>query len=564
MVVNRMVLAAALACTMAGPVGAQVQSSMVKGALQEGYLGLYPAHDFRLADGKCTDCAALKQGLWYFRDDLLALPKPGLPQAGYSATLERQEDIRAWMKSDAANALAYPPLVWLGAPQVADAVTLAADGKRIATADGSALDFRVVPKIATNRSYYDASSVAYFAGRPLRVRGTLEEASGDGTGKQTGKPQFVARSIWPKDFAIDAQKLALQPMAGTDDLKTFVRAGQGGAKSAYATRLIWERHPGVARHWQYRPIIGVMLNGAQGDDDEAYGGHFAIATGRFGADGEWSDWMVNNFYNLDSVSEKGIIASMVPMDNYLMDLNSGQQYYRPSYMLVAVLNNPRTAIAYQGAVERTYNHFYRHDFVYQHAAANCAGISLDVFKALGWNIPERGPTGWGHAILGYGYLAAKDGSLNSGRKIYDYLTEETTHLLPAVAFDAAGQDLLALVGELPARKLSEFENQLASDVDALVLVRIPQVPSSRAFGSNPVFSFDEYMERAPKNHADWKIVPVDARPFPSELREGQALQQQSVSAVPLPIAGIATMFVVCPVLLSRKRKRRRAENLPRD
>jgi hypothetical protein len=31
-------------------------------------------------------------------------------------------------------------------------------------------------------------------------------------------------------------------------------------------------------------------------------------------------------------------------------------------------------------------------------------------------------------------------SLAGGRKIYDYLNEEQTRLLPAVAFDAIGQD----------------------------------------------------------------------------------------------------------------------------
>ncbi|UUZ56530.1 hypothetical protein LP419_16080 [Massilia sp. H-1] len=115
-----------------------------------------------------------------------------------------------------------------------------------------------------------------------------------------------------------------------------------------------------------------MLNGAQGDDDEAYGGHFAIATGAVGQQGEWSDWVVNNFYNLDSFSEKGIVAAPVPMDNYLMDINSGQQFYRPSYMMVAVLSDGRTAAAYQGGVQRVFNNFYRHDFTYRHAGANCA------------------------------------------------------------------------------------------------------------------------------------------------------------------------------------------------
>jgi hypothetical protein len=92
-----------------------------------------------------------------------------------------------------------------------------------------------------------------------------------------------------------------------------------------------------------------MLNGAQGDDDEAHGGHFALMTGRVGAQGAIDDWLVNNFYTLDSESEKGIIAAVVPLDNYLGDLNSGQAWYRPSYMLVASLKDGRTAEHLQSA-----------------------------------------------------------------------------------------------------------------------------------------------------------------------------------------------------------------------
>ena len=84
-----------------------------------------------------------------------------------------------------------------------------------------------------------------------------------------------------------------------------------------------------------------MLNGAQGDDDEAHAGHFALVTGRVQDDGAIGDWLVNNFYTLDTESEKGILAAPVPLDNYLADLNAGQAWYRPSYMLVAVL--PPTA-----------------------------------------------------------------------------------------------------------------------------------------------------------------------------------------------------------------------------
>jgi hypothetical protein len=522
----------------------------IKSALDGERFGLFPAEHFQLSSGKCASCATLKQGLWYFQDDLVALPQPTQPMAGYSSDLQPRDEVHRWASSPGAKSLAYPSLVWLGAPQILESATIQPNGQQARMADGTLIDFQPVPKLATNRSYFNPSSVAFFGQREARMRGTLKQ--------ENGKSTFVARTIWPKDFIIAQDQLVAAPLTQAETLASFVRDAGGGATSPFSTRLIWERKPGQTRQWQDKPVIGVMLNGAQGDDDEAFGGHFAIATGRVGAHGEWADWTVNNFYNLDSFSEKGIVAATVPMDNYLMDLNSGQQYYRPSYMLVAILNNPRTAAAYQGGVQRIFNRFYRHDFTYQHAGANCAGISLDVFKALGWQIPERGPTGQFKAIGAYGYLAAKDGSLESGRKIYDYLTEEQIRLYPAVAFEAAGMDLLQLVGAAPgpARTLTEFEKQLQSDVEAVVLVRIPQVPSSRVAGSNPVFSFDEYMQRAPQDRSKWKIVPVDARPFPNELRDGAALVQAPDSGVPLPIMGICAGGVLGIGALIRRRRKR--------
>ena len=100
------------------------------------------------------------------------------------------------------------------------------------------------------------------------------------------------------------------------------------------------------------------------------------------ADGNWSRWLVNNFYNLDSNSEKGIIAAATPMDKYLMDLNNGQNFYWPSYMLVAVLKTDTTPSQYQAAINRVYNHFYHHDFVYDHALGNILSSLLIIYVAL--------------------------------------------------------------------------------------------------------------------------------------------------------------------------------------
>lgn len=524
----------------------------LKSALSGEHIGLLPAEGFRLSSGKCADCTTVPQGLWYFQNDVLAVPQVSQPVSGYKAQAGTIDDVREWAASADAAKLSHPGLVWLGAPELMDNATILPAGDQLRHADGATTSLLLVPKISTNLSYWDKSTTAYFSKRQVRMRGAYKEVD--------GKPSFVARTVWPKDFALDASGLTPQPLAANESLVSFVQDAGGGAASPFSTRLLWERTPGQSRKWQEKPVIGIMLNGAQGDDDEAFGGHFAIATGSIGKQGEWSDWLVNNFYNLDSFSEKGIVAASVPMDNYLMDLNSGQQYYRPSYMLVAVLNNPRTAAAYQGGVQRVFNHFYRHDFTYQHAAANCAGISLDVFKALGWNIPERGPTSSLKAIAAYGYIGATEMSLTSGRKIYDYLTEEQVRLYPAVAFEAAGNDLMQLVGAAPGarRDLSVFEKQLQGDVEALMLVRIPQIPSSRVMGSNPVFSFDEFMKRTPPNRADWKIVPAGPRPFPAELRDA-SVTASSPSLVPLPIAAIgAVLLLGIGALVQRRRKKKTA------
>ena len=531
----------------------------VRDALQQQRLGLLPGQDFRLADGKCKDCAALPQALFYFRDEVIAVPRAGLPVSGFSAVERGQRDVASWAASPAAQELAYPGLVWLGAPQLAEA-SMSPDGASLRLSGGELLPWQPVPKIATNLSYFDASSRAFFGNKPVRMRGRLEQVD--------GQPRFAARTIWPGDFVIRPQ-LENRPLGKQDSLMDYVRAENGGARSEYSNRLIWERHPGAASTWQGKdqPVLGIMLNGAQGDDDEAYGGHFAIATGTLGPRGEFADWIVNNFYALDAYGEKGILAAPVPMDNYLADLNSGQSYYRPSYMLVAVLNNARTAVAYQGGVQRIYNQYYRHDIAYDGALNNCAGLSMDVFASLGWQIPRRGPTHSLMALAGYPYKAITKLSLKEGRKAYDYLNEEQTRLYPAVAFDAAGQDLLQLVTGKPGRALTPFEQQLQRDVEALILVRIPQFPSSRAFGSAPVFSYDEFMARAPADPADWKIVPVEPRPFPAALRDGLAGQPVQRSVMPWQVAlagGVAIAALLGAGLLGRlalrrlaKRRRRR-------
>ena len=481
----------------------------IRSALAAGNLGLYDVCNFFMTTGRDAVLGSvIPQALWYFEDEPIAIARAGLPIAGSARDASATDDVAAWAARHAIGMpLEYPSLVWIAAAEMIRGATLAANGQRI-EAEGASWKFDVVPKIPLNRSYYDSTSISFLERQPLTVRGTLA----DGT--------FAARTIWPDAFRLDDRALPRHIGATPSSIRTLVREEpSGGAQSPFAAVTLWEREPGAARQWAGKPVLGAMLNGAQGDDDEAHGGHFAMVTGRVGPAGAIGDWLAANFYTLDAFSEKGVAASMVPLDNYLADLNSGQAWYRPSYLIVAVLADERTASRVQGALCRVYNHFYRHQLIYDHATMNCASISVDALRAIGWRVRSCGPTTRLLAALGLPYFALRERSLAKAAKTFNYLTEDRTRLFPAIAFEEIGADLLRLARRGRTRRSSAFETCLAEDIEALVFLRVPQFPSSRAWGDWPIASVDEYRARVPSDPAKAKIIPVPPRPFPDSLRD---------------------------------------------
>jgi hypothetical protein len=506
--------------------GAEPAAGQPRDALAAAHIGLYPGTDFRITSADCKDCPASPQALWYFGDDIVAVASKNA--VGSTPHLRAQDDVRAWLAATSAKAQGRPPqLLWIGSPQVAEG-RLAADAASLLGAGvRSALPVALTARLASNRSYFDASSQAYFSGREMKARGVLR----DGT--------FHARTLWPRDYAMPALPV-LSPLKYGESIESLVRINGGGARDPFAARTLWRRDGAGETSLAGKPVLAFILNGAQGDDDEAYGGHFAVATGRFDRQGGWDNWLVNNFYNLGSVSEKGIIASTLPMDAYMADLNSGQSWYRPSYMLVAVMKDQRVPALYQEAISRVFNHFYSQDFHYRHAGANCAGINVETLRTLGWRIPRVGGESPLKAAVALPYMALKEVSLASGQSAFDYLKTERTELMPFVAFNTIGEDLLnRLTGKDGAR--SALEAELAEDLEAIVFVRIPQFPSSRAFGYDPVMSLSEYQKRAPANRADWKIIPVGPRDFPASMKNPLAPKEkrpQSVTATYVLAAGV--------------------------
>ena len=297
---------------------------------------------------------------------------------------------------------------------------------------------------------------------------------------------------------------------------------RGGAQSPFAAMTLWQRD-GVPSQWAGKTVLGLMVNGAQGDDDEAHGGHFALVTGRVQRDGSIGGWLVNNYYSLDVESEKGIIAAPLPLDNYLGDLNSGQSWYRPSYMLVAVLRDERAAVLVQSALNRVYNQFYRHQLEYYHPNQNCASISIDTLRALGWDVPARGPSSRALAWAGFPFIAIKELSVGKAKLAFDYLRSDQTRLMPAASLEEAYGSLRALARGERAAGHGPLATMLAEDLEALAFVRFPQFPSSRAWGDAPAVTTWEYKARIPNDPALAQIVPVPPRPFPAALHDPDLL-----------------------------------------
>jgi len=507
-----------------------------------GPLGFYPPAAFRLTTGSDPDAALTPSARFYFEREWIAVPQNGISSANYTRGVPPLRDLRKWTRGAAIRS-DPPPLVWIGSPERHDDARLSPDGRAINLA-GISRALALVPKLPLNGSYFDAHSLEFLAPRRLIVRGQLSSDT------------FTARSFWPADFLLDRTGLAAPDEARwrhVQELREHMRR----SAPAFAAQLLWERSP-AARTPASRATIAIVVNGAQGDDDEAWAGHFAVCTGRLEADGHIDNLLVNNFYTLDSESEKGILAAPTPLDRYQADLNSGQSWYRPSWLLVATLASDRAAQLVQGAFDRMYQHFWRHQLVYHHATMNCTGISVDVLRTLGLPVAPRGPSSRMLAWLAIPRALVLQRSEERARVAYEYLMEDQTRLLPAAAFEECAVLLLALArGEsLPRAQLGEW---LAQDLESIALVDVPQIPSSRATGSPPVVTTEEYRRALPRDLSRMKIIPVPPRPFPTRLRDPDLIVQRARRSDVAFAVWCVLSIVGIPWLLWRTLRRPRPE-----
>jgi hypothetical protein len=483
--------------------GPHTSEGFSKHALEAERLGLFSAGDFRLTTGVCADCSVPRAALWYFEQELIAVAKPGMRISGAEPGLTDEHS----------SLLPAPALVWLGAPEIVEHAMLEQSGARLRVNTTARL-FAVAPKLPTNQSYVGASTIDFWSKRSLRIRGNTE--------LRGGQRVFVARTVWPEDTQLDTERMIVQPLRPGETLEHLVETQIASVEAAWPARLIWARRPAGPRQWAGRPVLAFLLSGAQGDDDGAHAGHLSVATGVLGPQGEWADWLVNNYYSLDEESEKGILAASIPVDSYLMDLNSGQSLYRPVYVLLAILREARVAARVQAALQDAMLRLYCHDLLYDHATNNSTAITVDALRQMGWSIPARPGGSLPKGVAAFVYASMRERSLRKGKQTFGYVTEERTRVFPLAAFATIGHDLLEIVGGQPTarrRDPTSYEGMVQADVDALIFMTLAQVPSTRPSGTYPVGSPEEYRERVPAERSKWKTAFQPPRPFPAHLRQ---------------------------------------------
>jgi hypothetical protein len=474
-------------------------------------LGLYSAADFAIVRGRDAEHVAGRHAAWYFADEIVAIPRTGLDVSSFEGGVRPFHNVRRFGESHTGPVpTEWPPLVWIAAPHLLRDVRMSPDAASVTTADGPT-PLTLVPKLPLNQSWFDASSAAWFAKDAVTIRGTRSADS------------VQARVLWPETFRLGPGPAPTRPLHRSrtpgEALRTLVRETID-ANAPFQAATLWERRPDA--DWTGKSVLAFVLNGAQGDDDEAHAGHFAIATGRIADDGAIGEWIVNNFYALDTESEKGIIAAPVPLMNYQADLNAGQSWYRPTWILVAVLDDDRAARRVQSGLYRVYLQFWRHQLPYYHPTDNCTSMSVDALRALGLDLPQLGPTSRIGAWIALPWLIARERSLAKARVAFDYLVTERTRLLPALAIESVGTALMQIAASTTAPS-GTLGREIADMLAAIAWLRIPQFPSSRAWGCAPVTSLAEYRDRLPADRSKHKIVAVPPRPFPEALRDPDLL-----------------------------------------
>ena len=425
----------------------------------------------------------------------------------------------AWYFADewvGVDTLRMPSLpFWLAAPEHYSGIKIQIDKSTLVFADATCRKYTLTAALPSNPTFINDATLQYFSQRLVSIRATIESSNESSkapseTPIENGEcnETLQLRTIWPQDWRLldsETQTVA--------HWRNVIAVGTANASKKFTSYEIWKRQQAEMP----RSFLGLILNGAQGDDDEAHGGHLALVFGDWQKNGDISQWWVANFYNPDVVSEKGILPAITTLDNYLCDLNCGQQQYRPSWLIGCALADELPVERIYASLHETMNALYSHAFVYQHTVNNCTGLTMDALRYAGLNVPMKGPSSRLLAPFLFLYKLVQERNWEAAKSAFQYFNAERTRLLPYVGFKHSIRHIMRILrGKmLPA---SELEASLLSNTCAVYGMHFPQIPSARPLGREPVSSVFQYQNRVPGKRENWKIIPVPPRPFPDHLR----------------------------------------------
>ena len=472
-------------------------------------VGPYFPAGFRLATGATAGETLHPAARFLFAGETIAVPSTP-PFADYSRGVDPFADVAAWAAEPGAAHLAAAGVDRRpGATDRRDRI--APDGRSF-RAGSATLPLALAPRIALNRSWADASTFEYSRrthghrceARSVPAASSSRARSGRRTGAWTTGRRPCPFPHRARPGSPSAGSCAARPAAAPPRRPRPTRCGSACAATATgpAARCSPSSSTGP-RATTTRPGAGTSRSPP--------GACPRTAASRTC----WSRTSTRS----TARARRAILPAPVPLDNYLADVNSGQAWYRPSYVMLAILRDARAADLVQGALNRLYLQFWRRQLEYRHSSMNCASISVDTLRALGWELPLA------RALRHASRLArgAREGVHRRAPRPRAHGLR-VPHGGPHAAHargGVRGSGLLAAAAARAARSLPRESSRACSPRtwSRSSGVRMPQIPSSRALGTWPAASPREYLNALPADPADLKVIPVPPRPFPPELRD---------------------------------------------
>ena len=263
-------------------------------ASSDDLLGPYPAGDFVISTGRSGKGSAIPQALWYFKDDVIAIPRTGRPVAGFAPGLDGEGRRRSLGGHARAREIDRLSTADLGCSTRRDS--------RRALERGCLSPRRRRQVVGLRARTEDCAQPVLFQ----HIVGCISQCPhADRPRHRRMTAGSSAVRLWPDDFRVDLAAPTRHVAATPRGIRQLVREEpQGGAQSAFAATTLWERTPARAlgttsrcsrscsmarRATMTRPTAATSRSSPVASVD----------------DGAMGNWLANNFYTLDSYSEKG-------------------------------------------------------------------------------------------------------------------------------------------------------------------------------------------------------------------------------------------------------------------